>query len=628
MRWFFVSVVVLLSIVFGSALYAQLPPGIPREKTVIAATVTGRVGSPDNFNEWVGWKWRDRGMQQLMNESLWTADAATGKIITGLAAEPPIYNEDFTRLTIKLREGCYWSDGVPITADDLVYTIMLHKDTEGLNFHAAIAEEVEHVEKIDTYTVTITLKRPNPRFHFNFLDDWGSLWVMPKHVFEKVQDVTTFSFNPPVSSGPYVLHDYDPAGYWTIWRKRDDWARTPTGMLYGEPKPEFVIFQHFDTEEAKILAMLRHELDSATFSPQGFRAVLEKGTTTRPWRKEWPWVATSTDPCPTGIIFNTMQPPFNSRNVRWALVLAINIVEFMTIAADLMATPIALHVPPTPLYRTMFMEPLKEWLETFELDLGEEKFRPFDPDVPRRLAEAARKAGHPVPDDEAALQELFGIGWWKYAPDIAEKLLLREGFRRDEKGKWYLPDGSPWKIEILTTPAVEGYGPRNALAASEQWKKFGIDVTIVYSEDYANLQRHGQFQVTTGVAAHEQEGVTGDLYDCFNCWNSAYLRPIGEWIPAWNFSRWSDPRIDDLLKRFQLVDPGDRSTLQALGIEGLKVLVEEMPTVPTFGNVVYQVWDEAFWQGWPGAENTYCQISADWPNFKYMLPFLKEAGKE
>ncbi|MFW6313588.1 MAG: ABC transporter substrate-binding protein, partial [Spirochaetota bacterium] len=42
--------------------------GLPRSETVIAAMLTGRVGSPSNFNEWVGWKNRDRGMQQLMNE--------------------------------------------------------------------------------------------------------------------------------------------------------------------------------------------------------------------------------------------------------------------------------------------------------------------------------------------------------------------------------------------------------------------------------------------------------------------------------------------------------------------------------------------------------------------------------
>jgi hypothetical protein len=43
---------------------------LPRSETLIAAILTGRVGSPGNFNEWVGWKSRDRGMQNLANEPL------------------------------------------------------------------------------------------------------------------------------------------------------------------------------------------------------------------------------------------------------------------------------------------------------------------------------------------------------------------------------------------------------------------------------------------------------------------------------------------------------------------------------------------------------------------------------
>ena len=36
-----------------------------------------------------------------------------------LAAEKPIYNADFTEMTVKLRQGIYWSDGVEFTADDV-----------------------------------------------------------------------------------------------------------------------------------------------------------------------------------------------------------------------------------------------------------------------------------------------------------------------------------------------------------------------------------------------------------------------------------------------------------------------------------------------------------------------------
>ena len=79
--------------------------GFPRSETLFADMATGRVGAPTNFNEWVGWKKRDRGMAQLMNEPLWTDESAAGEIINGLAAGPPTYSADFTQVTIQAPAG-------------------------------------------------------------------------------------------------------------------------------------------------------------------------------------------------------------------------------------------------------------------------------------------------------------------------------------------------------------------------------------------------------------------------------------------------------------------------------------------------------------------------------------------
>src|SRR5690554_480666 len=113
----------LAVLVFSSAAFAQGPGGFPRNETLYVTMLTGRVGTPSNFNEWVGWRSRDRGMQNLANEPLWSVDFATGQIINGLASGDPVYNEDFTKITIPLRQGVAWADGVPFSADDVVFTI-------------------------------------------------------------------------------------------------------------------------------------------------------------------------------------------------------------------------------------------------------------------------------------------------------------------------------------------------------------------------------------------------------------------------------------------------------------------------------------------------------------------------
>jgi peptide/nickel transport system substrate-binding protein len=625
-RKWFLGVLVVFVMFCGSLAFAQLPGGVPRNETLIVDQLTGRVGTPSNFNLWAGWRWQDRGLQQLVCEPLWTVDYATGEIIPGLAAEMPIYNEDFTKMTIKLRQGVSWSDGVPFTADDVVYTIDLHVKNSELLYHGPMAEFVDKVYKTDDFTVVVELKKPNSRFHTNFLDRWGCLRIMPKHVFEKVEDPIAFEFNPPVGCGPYKLKDYDPAGFWTLWERREDWEKTPTGMLYGEPKPKYVLFEAFETEEAKILAQLRHELDMAQYAPEGLRVVLEKSNTVRAWRKNWPWVV-NIDPCITGIMFNNMVEPYNIKDVRWALVLAINIVDYMAIAFDYMAPVSPIHLPPVPAYVELFFKPMEEWLKNFELDIGDgQKFKPYDPDVPFKLAQAAKERGYPVPEDPEAIRAIFGIGWWKYAPEVAEKLLKKHGFTKGADGKWYLPDGSPWKITIVADVNIASHPLRNATAAAEEWRKFGIDVAVSPTEARESLILNGEFAVCDQWPAAEPWGAGVDLSRTFNFWHSSLLTPIGKPVALGPgmAARWSNPKLDAIIDKMQVTDPfAEIEGTRLLGIEALKIVVEEMPTIPTYGYCGAVAWDEYYWTNYPGAENPYSQPYHHWPNFKYMLPFLK-----
>ncbi len=51
---------------------------------------------------------------------------------------------------------------------------------------------------------------------------------------------------------------------------------------------------------------------------------------------------------------------------------------------------------------------------------------PMIPDAPQRVVEYAQGRGYVVPEDPAAQDQAFGLGWYKYAPDVAEKLLDQE----------------------------------------------------------------------------------------------------------------------------------------------------------------------------------------------------------
>lgn len=624
--------VIFVSLLFVVIGFSQVA-GVPREETLIVDVPHGRATTPSNFNIFkVTWNVPSRGIHQVMLESLWVIDYMDGGVINALAAEEPIYNEDFTQMTLKLRQGCYWSDGVEITADDILYGIETTMKTPGMAYSDQLNLYVDKVYKTDDYTVVFELKEPNARFHSNFLDRWGAWRPFPKHIFEKVDDPITFDFNPPISSGPYVLKDYDRAGYWTLWEKREDWERTPTGILYGEPKPKYVLFYYYGEETNRVIAQANHNLDITELSFEGFRSITQRNPYSRGYRFEFPWITNNIDPVMTGITFNTEVYPYNIKDVRWALTLAIDIVDYMGIAFDGTTVMGVLDVPPTPFYQKTFYDPMEEWLKNFTLDIevNGQPFKPYDPSATLRTAQYARERGYEVPNDINQLKEMWGPGWWKYAPDVAEQLLERNGFTRDKNGKWLLPDGTPWKISIITTSVVTHPQHRNALAAAQQWRNFGIDVSVSPTESHGDLVMFGNFVVSTEWPANESWGGHPDMYRVFSPLHSKYYKSIGEVALTVNGptgGRWTDLRMDKIIDEMEKLDWNNPRNLE-LGMEGLKILVEEMPTIPTFSGPKPTAFDEYYWTNYPLAENPYGGPIITWPNFKYMLPYLEPTGRK
>jgi peptide/nickel transport system substrate-binding protein len=516
---------------------------------------------------------------------------------------------------------------VPFTSADVVFTVETLMKYEGFNSHPLFVDAVKSVSAPDDYTVVFELTKPNSRFHTTFLDRWGCTWIMPKHIFEKVEDPVTFEFNPFVGTGAYKLHSFDPQGYWTVWEKRADWDKSPTGIMYGEPKPQYVVYQYFANEGAKILAQLNHEADVVNLSSDGLKAILAQSDTSRAYQLTYPWVVNN-DPCITGIAFNAKVPPYDNREVRWALTLAIDIAEYIGVAVDGAGAMSPVHIPSLGSYPKDFIEPMQDWLKEFTLDLGNgETFNPYDPDAPQRVVEYAKGRGYVFSEDPEYIKKAFGIGWWKYAPDVAEKLLIKNGFSRDADGKWLLPDGTPWKIEILTdTDLTTDMGSRNAVAAAQQWQKFGIDALPYPTEARADLYNTGNFEVSSDWPAQEPWGAGPDLYRVLDHWNSAYIRPIGE-VPAGHPGRWSSPEMDAAIKTLRETDPANYDAVVAAGTEGLKIAVTEMPGIPTFGYIGFIAWDQYYWTNWPGSENPYTQPYQHWGPFKYMMPFLEPTGK-
>ncbi|MFA4966403.1 MAG: ABC transporter substrate-binding protein [Thermoleophilia bacterium] len=233
--------------------------------------VTLRIGwprEPDNLNPFIGWENSSYEVWAL-NYSFLFGFGAREEPTLDLAAEFPTaenggISADGKTWTIKLKPDVLWSDGQPLTAEDVAFTYNYSISNE-LYAWGIMTIGIEKVEVVDPLTVRFICSRPKA--------DLMKLWVpiIPKHVWETVKPSvaeTSYVSKPPlVGSGPFQVVEFDRGHFVRLERNPHYFA--------GAPAVDEIIFLNYQNADTMTQDLKLGTIDAAWGLPQAQVAQLE-----------------------------------------------------------------------------------------------------------------------------------------------------------------------------------------------------------------------------------------------------------------------------------------------------------------------------------------------------------------
>lgn len=528
---------------------------VPRNRTLIlecADEAGGQLQGYDAFNPYqvisgrTGWN--------FLYEPLYfyAAHRPKDNFIPWIATGPPQFNEDFTEVTIKIRDGVTWSDGVPWTAADIVFTIeMLKNGPKGLRFRTDMRTWVDQVTLVDEHTVHIKLTAPNPRFIFSYFTHnfENGIPIVPKHIWEGKDPLTFANLDIekgwPVVSGPYRVVHSSPQQ--RILDRTDNWWAARVGFR-EMPKVERLIFLPAMEESKRVANIILNNVDCCLdLRPQNVRTVLDRNPNITTWTGDKPPYG-YLDWWPISLGFNVLEPPFDDPEIRWAVNYAINRDQIIEVGWKKSGSPTLLPLPDFP--------PMREFTGSVE-----------------------------------HLLKKYPVG--TYDPAKTAEIMVRKGWQRDDDGFW-TKDGERFKIVVEIFTFFQDFTP----VLIEQLRAAGFEASFRMTSDSGT--RMAQGVARTFITGNG--GSVRDPYFTLRLYHSRFVQPTG--TAGEYFWRWKNENFDAIVDQMGRTAPDDPK-LKALFVEAMDIWLKELPAIPLVQWYHRIPHNQTYWRNWPSADNPY-----------------------
>jgi peptide/nickel transport system substrate-binding protein len=247
------------ALAFAACSQTQQPAaGRTNPWTVPGVLRLGEPDEPDNLNPMFGHTEATDRADALLFSFLLRYDD-NGEYIPDLAIEVPSLENggisaDGKTITVHLRKGVQWSDGVPLTARDWLFTYHAVMNPRNNTKLLYLWDDIASVHVLDDQTIVIRLKQSNAGF-LGVLAMGGSAYPpLPEHLLGKLPDINRASFNDtPISSGPFLL---------SAWNHGSSLVFVPNPHYFrGAPKLKKIVWKVIPDNNTLFSQLQTHEID-------------------------------------------------------------------------------------------------------------------------------------------------------------------------------------------------------------------------------------------------------------------------------------------------------------------------------------------------------------------------------
>lgn len=534
-----------------------VPLEYPRNETLYTSGT--QYGPPNSWNPIVSWGYAT-GTLGLLYEPLFTFDPLAtdpAQAYRPWLADPASGWTGDKEYTIKLRSGIQWTDGQPLTADDVVFTLNLgHLASVE---YGTLWDVVDSVTAVDPQTVKVTFKTPAYQQWAYFLYNYA---IVPKHLWEGKMDAedTVLGANEnPVGSGPYKFLTSDQDRM--VWVRNDAWWGK--AALNVDPKPKYIVDLVNGGNNVMLGLVLQGGLDLSNNFLPGTASLLGSG-----------YLQTYYS-----------QPPYHmSANTAWLM-------------------PNTNH---KPLDDPAFRRALAESIDVDKIVNN----------VYGGIVRAADPTGLLPTWDQYVDKSLVSQYGFKFDVNKAKSDLAAAGYKdTDGDGMVENKDGSKFELKLIVPSGWTDWEESiRSIAASA--KAAGINVVADTTNDYnARVEKIQNGTFDLAIMNDQQMSNTPWTY-----YKWIFHQPISadnQLIGSGNLSRYKSDEAWDLVHQLDATKVDDIAGMKSVLSKIEKIMLTDLPAIPLWYNGLWMQANNSVWTNWPSDGGTHL-VPSTWRGYWQM----------